>query len=170
MDAPISHPRITIRKCTESDATNLFSLIDALADYEHLERPDAAAHKRILQDAFGKKSRIEVFFAEVEGMAVAYSIVFETYSSFLALPTLYLEDIFVLPDYRKRKIGLTLFLAMADIARDRGCGRMEWSVLNWNHLAIDFYKNLGAEKLSDWCVFRLTREQLASLHRILPHK
>ena len=94
---------------------------------------------------------------------MGYAIVFHTYSSFLAQPTLYLEDIFIHPDYRKQKIGLALFLAMAQLARKRNCGRMDWTVLHWNTLAIDFYKQLGASHLDEWQLFRLTRENLEEL-------
>jgi GNAT superfamily N-acetyltransferase len=149
-----------IRKAIAQDADAFLSLIDALAEYEHLDAPNAAARERLLRDAFGDTPRIEAWLAECDGRAVGYAIVFETYSSFLALPTLYLEDIFILPEYRSLGIGRTLFDAMARLARDRGCGRMEWTVLHWNSLAIDFYRRLGARHMEEWQLYRLTREQL----------
>lgn len=151
---------VHIRKATASDAPALLALIDALAEYEKLDPPDVAAKQRLIKDLRGEHSRFEAYLAELNDRAVAYAIAFETYSSFLALPTLYLEDIFVLPDYRKMKIGVTLFKAMVAEAHRRGCGRMEWSVLDWNQLAIDFYKNMGARHMNEWHLYRLTRTDM----------
>jgi GNAT superfamily N-acetyltransferase len=138
-------------------------LIDALADYEKLARPSRAARARLLADAFGPRQRFEAYLALIDGTPVGYAIVFETYSSFLALPTLYLEDLFVLPAFRKQRIGLALFRACAELARRRGCGRMEWVVLDWNEIAIRFYERLGARHLREWHTYRLTKEQLRGL-------
>ncbi len=149
-----------IRRATARDASTLLTLIDALAEYEKLEPPDAAAKQRLIKDIGGEHPRFEAFLAEVEGRAVAYAIVFETYSSFLALPTFYLEDIFVLPEYRKMRIGYALFNAMVAEAHRRGCGRMEWSVLDWNRLAIDFYLKIGARHMKEWNLYRLTRTDM----------
>jgi GNAT superfamily N-acetyltransferase len=104
--------------------------------------------------------RFEVYLAEMGITPVGYAIVFETYSTFLALPTLYLEDLFVLPEYRKSGIGYALFRKIATEARKRGCGRMEWAVLDWNLLAINFYRKLGATHLKEWNVYRLTEADL----------
>lgn len=152
-----------IRKAREADGPAFLMLIDALADYEVLERPDEAARARLLRDGFGPAPRYEAFLAFVDGRPVGYAIVYETYSSFLALPTLYLEDIFVLPEFRSRKAGLTLFLHCARLARERGCGRMDWTVLHWNDLARQFYLRLGAEHLEQWQLYRLTRSQIEAL-------
>jgi len=152
-----------IRPAERSDGEALLSLIEALADYEKLAKPDAAARLRLLEDAFGKNQRIEVFLAEVDGNPVAYAIVFETYSSFLALPTLYLEDIFVLPEHRGREVGHRLFVHCVHEAYERGCGRMEWAVLDWNESAINFYKSLGAIPMDEWTIFRVTGEALDRL-------
>jgi len=157
----LSTPRI--RRATRRDGRVLLALIDALADYEKLARPSRAARKRLLADAFGRKRRIDAYLAFIGPKPVGYAIIFETYSSFLALPTLYLEDLFVLPEFRKQRVGLALFLACADQARRRGCGRMEWVVLDWNTVAIDFYERLGARHLREWHTYRLTKEQLRSL-------
>jgi GNAT superfamily N-acetyltransferase len=149
-----------IRRANASDATALLALIDALAEYEKLDPPDTAAKQRLIKDLSGEHPRFEAYLAELDNRAVGYAVVFETYSSFLALPTLYLEDIFVLPDYRKMKIGATLFKAMVTEAYRRGCGRMEWSVLDWNQLAINFYKKLGARHMSEWHLYRLNRTDM----------
>ncbi|MDQ6665355.1 MAG: GNAT family N-acetyltransferase [Acidobacteriota bacterium] len=146
---------IVVRRAVADDAAVLLGLIDALADYEKLTPPDEAAKSRLTRDIFGGKPRLEAFLAEVDGTAAGYTLIFETYSSFLALPTLYLEDFFVLPAFRGRKVGASLFQAMVAEARTRGCGRMEWSVLDWNQLAIDFYERFGAKHLKEWKYYRL---------------
>jgi GNAT superfamily N-acetyltransferase len=129
-------------------------LIDALADYEKLERPSSAARERLQKDLF-EHNRVQAWLAWVDNKAVGYTIVCETYSSFLALPTLYLEDLFVLPDHRGQGIGARLFDAMVEEGKRRGCGRMEWSVLDWNQLAIDFYERRGGERKKEWLLYRL---------------
>ncbi len=155
--------KICIRRAESRDGLTVLTLIDALADYERLNRPDADARQRLLQDAFGDRRRIDVFLAEYEGLPTGYAIVLETYSSFLALPTLYLEDIFVLPEYRSRQLGYLLFKFCAQEAMARGCGRMEWMVLDWNQLATGFYERLGARRLSEWLPYRMVREDIEAI-------
>ena len=158
---------VTIRPATPADGETWLALVDALADYEKLDRPSPEARGRLLRDAFGAEPhRIQVYVGEIEGRAVAYAITCETYSSFLALPTLYLEDIFVLPDARRHGVGRTLFRYLAGEAVRRGCGRMEWVVLDWNQLAIDFYDRLGARRMTEWYTYRLTAGQLAELSAV----
>lgn len=147
--------RPVVRKAIASDEPAILALVDALADYEKLERPSSEARGRLIQDLFGPKPRIDCFLAFMDGYPVGYAIVLETYSSFLALPTLYLEDLFVLEEYRKRRVGRALFDAALDEARRRGCGRMEWTVLDWNQLAIDFYQKLGAKHMAEWQLYRM---------------
>ena len=145
-----------IRRAVPDDATAIHALVDALADYEHLERPSEAARERLRTDLFGGCPRIECYLAFLDGYPVGYSILCETYSSFLALPTLYLEDLFVLPEFRSRKAGYALFNDALQLAKTRGCGRMEWTVLEWNQLAKDFYERMGAKRLHDWELYRIT--------------
>jgi GNAT superfamily N-acetyltransferase len=152
------HP--VVRPATPADADVLLGLIDALADYEKLERPDAAARERLVRDAFGDPRRIETFLVEVAGEAVGYALIFESYSSFLARPTLYLEDVFVLPQHRRGGIGAEVLRYLAEEALRRGCGRMEWQVLTWNEPAIRFYDKIGARRLDDWVSYRLSAEDL----------
>lgn len=152
-----------VRPATPADAETVLALVDALADYEKLQRPDAEAKKRLIRDMFGERRRIEAYLGEYEGKPVGYAFVFETYSSFLALPTLYLEDLFILPDYRSKKVGYALFRAMVAEAYRRGCGRMEWTVLDWNRLAIDFYRRLGATHMKEWQLYRLLRSDMEKL-------
>ena len=154
---------IQIRPATASDADAWLALIDALADYEKLERPDTAARQRLLLDAFGERPRTEVYLAESEGCVVGYAITLFTYSSFLALPTLYLEDLFVLESHRGQGAGYRLFTHCVEEAHRRGCGRMEWQVLDWNRLAIDFYERLGARQMKEWLPYRMVREDMEAL-------
>ena len=153
-----------IRKAVRDDSAAFLSLVDALAEYEKLPPPDAAAKSRLIDDMCSERPRFEAYLAKMDGRTVGYAIVFETYSSFLALPTLYLEDLFVLPEYRRRNVGYTLFKAMVAEAQRRDCGRMEWAVLDWNQLAIDFYKRIGATHVKEWQLNRLAR---ADMERIL---
>lgn len=145
------------------DSKAFLSLVDALADYEKLKRPTKAAKARLLNDAFGRKKKITALLAFMDKKAVGYAIFFETYSSFLALPTLYLEDLFILPEFRKQQVGRALFRSCVAEARKRSCGRMEWMVLDWNQLAIGFYEKLGATRLAGWLPFRLRREDFGKI-------
>jgi GNAT superfamily N-acetyltransferase len=154
---------ILIRKAEREDFPKLLDLITALAHYEKLDPPDEGAQQRLIDHAWGQKPRYEPWLVEVDGIPAAYAILFETYSSFLAQPTLYLEDIFVLPEYRKRGVGQAVFKRLAQEAAARECGRMEWSCLDWNELALGFYKKLGARQLSEWVYFRLTADEIAAL-------
>jgi GNAT superfamily N-acetyltransferase len=151
---------VEIRRAREADAGVLLSLIDALAEYEKLLPPDSAARDRLVRDGFGSAPRFEAHLAVLEGAPVGYAITFETYSSFLALPTLYLEDLFVLPEARRHGVGTAFFRYLAAEALRRGCGRMEWVVLDWNRLAIDFYERLGARRMTEWYTYRLSAGEL----------
>lgn len=144
-----------VRRAVPGDAQAIHTLVDALADYEKLERPSPAARERLVSDLFGSRPRIDCWLAFLDGYPVGYAFALETYSSFLALPTLYLEDLFVLPEYRSRKAGYALFAEVFSEARRRGCGRMEWTVLEWNQLAIDFYRKLGAQHMKEWHLYRI---------------
>jgi GNAT superfamily N-acetyltransferase len=155
---------VRIRAAALDDAETFLALVDALADYEKLDRPTPEARQRLVADGFGDgPRRFQPWLAFADGRAVAYAITLETYSSFLALPTLYLEDLFVLPDARRLGIGRAFFRFLAGEAVRRGCGRMEWVVLDWNQLAIDFYEKLGARRLTEWFTYRLTADQLREI-------
>jgi GNAT superfamily N-acetyltransferase len=160
MSTSQAEPLIRIRRADRKDADTLLRLIRGLAEYEKLPPPDAGAHARLIRDLFSETPRIEAYLVEDGGTPAGYALVFETYSSFLALPTLYLEDIFVLPEFRSRKLGYALFKAMVAEAHRRGCGRMEWAVLDWNRLAIDFYQRLGARHMKEWQLHRLGRDDM----------
>lgn len=151
---------IVIRPATTQDTATFLDLVDALADYESLDRPTAEARERLVRDGFGDASRFQPWLAEIDGAPVAYAITFETYSSFLALPTLYLEDLFVVPEARGRGVGKAFFRRLAAEAVARGCGRMEWVVLDWNESAIGFYERIPARRLREWYAYRLTAPEL----------
>lgn len=131
-------------------------LVVALADYEHLNRPTPDAIERLRADAFGTAPRYQAFLGMLDGEAVGYAITLQTYSSFLARPTQYLEDLFVLEHARTHGVGGRLFDRVLDLAKDNGCGRMEWQVLDWNMLARDFYARRKAEFKKEWLVYRIT--------------
>jgi GNAT superfamily N-acetyltransferase len=156
---------VTIEPLTRAHGKTFLTLIDALADYEKLKKPTRAARTRLLRDGLGKQRRFDAYLAFIGKRAVGYAIIFETYSSFLALPTLYLEDIFILPKFRSLGIGKKLFLHCVQEARRRKCGRMEWVVLDWNANAIRFYKNLDAQHLKKWHTYRLEQKQFRQLLR-----
>jgi GNAT superfamily N-acetyltransferase len=152
----------TVRQLGPADLPRLLDLIDGLADYERLPRPTAEARARLARDATAEPPRFETLLAELDGQVVGYAIYFFTYSTFLARPSLYLEDIFVLPDRRGRGAGRALFRACAAEAVRQQCGRMEWSVLAWNQPSIDFYLRSGAEMLDGWRGCRLSGDALAA--------
>ena len=137
-------------------------MIESLAAYEKLDPPDREARRRIVRDVFSRR-RASLFVALHGGKHVGYALYFYTYSTFLARPTLYLEDLFVLEPYRRKGIGLALFVRCVREAVKHDCGRMEWSVLTWNHSAMEFYESLGGARLDDWCTYRLSPEKLAEL-------
>jgi len=153
---------MTVPVMEKVDAHNFpefLSLIRSLADFEHLVPPDAAAEDRLRADALGVSPRYEAYLAKTGTTPAGYVTFYFTYSTFLARPSLYLEDIFVPEKYRGQGIGRHMLEFCRKIARERGCGRMEWMVLDWNEPAIRFYTKSGAKRLG-WYVYRLDREDL----------
>lgn len=144
-----------IREARRRDAAAFLSLVVALADFEKLPPPGAAARRRLVKDALGPKPRYRLWVAELDGRVVAYAIFFFTYSSFLARPTLYLEDIFVHPGARGRGVATAMMRRLAKEAVKNGCGRFEWMVLDWNRPAIRLYRGLGAREKAEWRLYRL---------------
>jgi GNAT superfamily N-acetyltransferase len=147
-------PATRIEPVTPANFPVLLQLIDGLAHYEHLDPPDAAARGRLYADAFSDPPRYEAFLAMEGDEPAGYVTFYLTYSTFLARPSLYLEDIYVREEFRHRGIGRELFRFCRDIARERGCGRMDWQVLTWNEPAIRFYENAGGKRL-DWYAYRI---------------
>lgn len=155
----------TIRPATAADVPAILRLIRALAEYEKLLHEAVATEDDLRETLFGPTPGAEVLLAEQEGRAVGMALFFPNYSTFLGKPGIYLEDLFVEPGCRGQGIGKALLQAVARRAVQRGCGRFEWSVLDWNQPAIDFYRSLGAKPMSDWTIFRVTGEALAKLAR-----
>lgn len=153
---------ITLRRAERADAETVIGLIIALAEFENLPPPDAEAQARLIEHGFGDRPQFEVMLAEVEGVPspVGYALLLQTYSTFLARPSLYLEDLFVLPEYRKRGIGMALLRHCVHTAFERGCGRMEWTCLDWNTNAQAMYEGMGARRMREWYLYRLTREAM----------
>jgi GNAT superfamily N-acetyltransferase len=148
---------MTIIPLDERWFDDFIRLVNALADYEHLTRPDATAVARLRADAFGQRPRFEAALAvNADGTPVGYAIWLETYSSFLAKPTIYLEDLFVLEGARRSGAGGMLFDHVRNLGRQRGCGRMEWTVLDWNTLAREFYDRRQATWMKEWLLYRMT--------------
>lgn len=141
------------------------ALVRALADFEHLAGPTPAAARRLLADAFGRRPRYRLLIAEQGRRMVAYAVFFNTYSTFLARPSLYLEDLFVLPDARRQGIAAAMMRKLAALAVKERCGRFEWNVLDWNENARRFYRRLGARHLKAWEVWRLDGRALSGLAR-----
>jgi GNAT superfamily N-acetyltransferase len=154
---------LTIRRTEAADADTLIDLITALAHFEELTPPDEGARARLIEHGFGERPKYEAWLAEWEGTPVGYAFLFETYSTFLARPTLYLEDLFVLPDFRGRGIGKALLAHCVRLADERGCGRMEWTCLDWNKRAQAVYEGLGARHMSEWFLYRLTQDEIKRL-------
>ena len=151
------------RRARDGDAARLLELIRELALFEELAPPDSAAADRLMTDIFGPAPRLEAYMGGFDKAAVAYALVLETYSSFLARPTLYLEDLYVQPEYRSRGLGEVMVRRLAAEAVSRGCGRMEWVVLDWNEGAQRFYRRTGAEMMDGWRICRLSGEALEDL-------
>jgi GNAT superfamily N-acetyltransferase len=155
-------PPRTIRAANAADAPTICGLIRKLAEYERLTHELLFDERQMTEHLFGRHRFAEVLLAEDNGRAVGCAVFYHNYSTFAGKPGIYLEDLFVLPDYRGRGHGRALFQAVVNVAVERGCGRMEWAALNWNEPAIEFYESFGATKLSEWTTFRLTGEKLAA--------
>ena len=152
-----------IRPATPSDIPAIAGLIRALAEYEKLAHEAVLREEDLRQHLFGERRHAEVVLAEDGGQVAGFALFFHNYSTFLARPGLYLEDLFVLPEYRGKGHGKALLSHLAKLAMERGCGRFEWAVLDWNTPAIEFYKSFGAVPMHDWTVFRVTGEAMKRL-------
>lgn len=153
-------PRL-LRSATTHDVPLILSLIRALADYEKLSHEVVATEEALRRTLFGPSPAAHVVIAEVDGQPAGFALYFFNYSTFLAKPGLYLEDLFVKPEFRGTGTGKALLLHLAKIANARGCGRMEWSVLDWNEPAIKFYEAIGARRMKEWQICRLTGAALS---------
>lgn len=153
----------TIRPARAADAPTIASLIRELAAYERLEDQAKATADDLTRHLFGDRPSAEVLMAEVEGSPVGFALFFPTFSTFRGQPGIYLEDLFVRPEYRGRGIGKALLTSLAKLAVERGAGRIEWSVLNWNAPSIAFYRSRGAVPMDEWTVYRVADGALAGL-------
>lgn len=154
---------LVIRPAVAADVPLILRFIRALADYERLAGEVVATEEGLQATLFGARPVAEVLIAEWRGTPAGFALFFHTYSTFLGRPGLYLEDLFVEPVQRGRGIGRTLLVHLARLALERGCGRLEWSVLDWNEPAIRFYRHLGAQPMNDWTVQRVTGAALTHL-------
>ena len=154
---------IAIDPATELDVPVIRAFIRGLAEYEKLAHRFVATEDDLRRTLFGARPYAEVLIARVDGEPAGFALFFHSYSTFLAQPGIYLEDLFVLPELRSRGVGKALLRAVAKIARERQCGRMEWSVLDWNEPAIAFYRRMGADVMPDWRICRLTAQAIDNL-------
>lgn len=154
---------ITLRLAQQHDVPTILAFIQGLAEYEKLADQVVATEEKLTQTLFGEKPYAEVVIAEYQQQAAGFALFFHNYSTFLAKPGIYLEDLFVLPQYRGKGLGKVLLSYLAKLAVERDCGRLEWSVLDWNQPAIDFYQAQGATMLHDWRINRVTGDNLVAL-------
>jgi GNAT superfamily N-acetyltransferase len=154
---------ITITPATEADVATIRALIGELAAYEKLSHVMTATEASLRRDLFGARPYAEVLIGRLDGEPVGYALFFHTYSTFMGKPGIYLEDVFVRPAARGKGVGKGLLRAVAGVARDRGCGRVEWSVLKWNTPSIAFYDSLGATPQDEWTMYRMDEATIAKL-------
>lgn len=155
-----SSASIKIRRATPEDVSTLVFLIQSLAEYEKLSHEVTGSPEDLAQNLFGERPYAEAVIAEVDEAAAGMALYFYNFSTFLMRPGLYLEDLFVLPTYRRRGVGQALFMYLGKLALAQGCGRFEWSVLDWNTPAIEFYQRMGAELKPEWQLCRITGDSL----------
>ena len=156
---------ITLRAARASDVPVILQFIQGLADYEKLSHACVATEAELTATLFGEHPFAEVLLAFWNEEPAGFALFFHNYSTFLAKPGIYLEDLFVDPAFRGKGMGKALLIALARLAIERGCGRLEWSVLDWNEPAIQFYKSLGAVAMDEWTGYRVTGEALTALSR-----
>jgi GNAT superfamily N-acetyltransferase len=156
-------PGVTLRFAQPADAELILQFIRELADYERLSQEMVADVAALRDSLFGRRPCAEVVIADCDGQPAGFALFFTSFSTFVGKPGIYLEDLFVRPAFRRRGIGRIMLSWLASLARQRGCGRLEWAVLDWNQPAIDFYRTLGAQAMDDWTVFRLAGTPLEDL-------
>jgi GNAT superfamily N-acetyltransferase len=156
---------VSIRPGERADVPVIAELIRGLARFEKLEHEVKMTEDQLAANLFGERRYAETLIAEDDGAPVGFALFFHNFSTFLAKPGIYLEDLFVVPEHRGSGIGRAMLKELARLAVERGCGRLEWAVLDWNRDAIGFYERLGARPNSDWTVYRLAGEALSALGR-----
>ena len=155
--------RSRIREATEEDVPLILSLIRELAEYEKLSDEVVATEDGLRENLFGERRYAEVLIAEHGGTPAGFALFFHNFSTFLGKPGIYLEDLYVKPEFRGAGIGKELLVHLARLAKRRDCGRLEWWVLDWNEPAIGFYRSVGAEPMDDWTVYRVSGSALEDL-------
>jgi GNAT superfamily N-acetyltransferase len=165
MQTQTGNQGITIREATEDDLPLILSFIRELADYERLSHEVRATGEGLRRALFGARPFAETLIGSVEGAPAGFALFFHNFSTFLGRPGIYLEDLYVRTEFRGRGLGKALLARLAALALERGCGRLEWSVLDWNEPSIAFYRRLGALPMSDWTLFRLAGSELEDLAR-----
>ena len=153
-----------IRQAERKDVSLILKFIKGIAEYEKM-LDEVVATEELLTEWVFDKGHAEVIIAEEDGVPVGFSLYFYNFSTFMGRAGLYIEDIFVWPEYRKKGYGKALFLHLAKKAHEMGCGRMEWCCLDWNTPSIEFYRSMGARSMDGWSTYRLTKEQLAELSK-----
>jgi GNAT superfamily N-acetyltransferase len=156
-------PEVEIRVATEDDVPLILALIRELAEYERLSHEVVATEETLRHSLFGERRLAETLLAYLGDDLAGFALFFHSFSTFLGRPGIYLEDLYVRPEFRSAGVGRTLLVRIAGLAKERGCGRLEWAVLDWNEPAISFYKRIGASPVSGWTVYRLTGEALEEL-------
>lgn len=149
---------IIIRRAKQEDIPVIIKLIKELAQYEKLSDQVTATEDLLRKNLFGKNQFVEIWLAEYQNVIAGQVILFNNFSTFRGKPGLFIEDLFVLPEFRNNGIGKRLLLKVIELAKERDCGRVEWNVLDWNKPAISFYKKIGAESLDEWITFRVKGE------------
>lgn len=157
---------ITIRTASRADVPLILDLIRELADYERAPHEAIATSDDLLRDGFSDQPKFRVVVAEWNGNVAGFALFFNNYSTWRGRPGIYLEDLFVRPEFRRRGVGRALLVHLAQVAVREGCARFEWAVLNWNTPAIDFYRSLGAEPLDEWTTLRVSGSALNRLAQI----
>ncbi len=154
---------VEIRPATEADVPLILSFIRELAEYERLSHEVVATEEALRDSLFGERRFAEVVLGYLADDPAGFALFFHSFSTFLGKPGIYLEDLYVRPEHRGAGIGRSLLVHLASLARERGCGRLEWSVLDWNEPSIEFYKALGAVPMDEWTIFRVTGDALTRL-------
>ncbi|MDP9484862.1 MAG: GNAT family N-acetyltransferase [Actinomycetota bacterium] len=154
---------VSVRAASEGDVPQILAFINELAEYERLSHEVVATEEALHEHLFGDRPVAEVMIAEEGGDPAGFALFFHSFSTFLGRPGIYLEDLYVRPEFRGKGMGRALLVHLARLAKERGCGRLEWSVLDWNEPAIGFYRGIGASPVGGWTVYRVSGEALEGL-------
>ncbi len=154
---------VSVRAASEGDVPQILAFINELAEYERLSHEVVATEEALREHLFGDRPVAEVMIAEEGGDPAGFALFFHSFSTFLGRPGIYLEDLYVRPEFRGKGMGRALLVHLARLAAERGCGRLEWSVLDWNEPAIGFYRGIGASPVGGWTVYRVSGEALEGL-------